>query len=134
MCQTQEAVRELDQNEQLTTKRGHFGPVGKHHSQATLEGLGCMWGGGTFQGVFQVYKEHGPEAKQSSDPPETSAQKNPPEKQIYVATQKGTHTLKTMLGTEHVGMWYVLCPETQMITHMQGTDISELSTVSHVCC
>lgn len=88
MCQTQEAVRELDQNEQLTTKRGHFGPVGKHHSQAALEGLGCMWGGGTFQGVFQVYKEHGPEAKQSSDPPETSAQKNPPVKQIYVATQK----------------------------------------------
>ena len=88
MCQIQKPVRELDQSKQLSTKRGQFGPVGKNQSQAALEGLRSMWGGGTFQGVFQVYKEHVPEAKQSSDPPETSGQKKPPAKQIYVATQK----------------------------------------------
>ena len=53
-----------------------------------LRGWGVCGVGGTFQGVFQVYKEHVPEAKQSSDLPETSGQKNPPEKQIYFATQK----------------------------------------------
>ena len=58
-----------------------------------------------------------------------------PQRSRYILQhKKGAHTLKTMLGTEHVGMWYVLCPETQMSTHMQGPDISELSHVSHVCC
>ena len=125
MCQTQEAVRELDQSEQLSTKEVTLGRWESTRARLLLRGWGVCGVGGTFQGVFQVYKEHGPEAKQSSDPPETSAQKNPPQQSRYMLPhKKGTHTLKTMLGTEHVGMWYVLCPETQVSTHMQGTDIS----------
>ena len=88
MCQTQEAVRELDQSEQLSTKEVTLGRWESTRARLLLRGWGVCGVGGTFQGVFQVYKEHGPEAKQSSDPPETSAQKNPPAKQIYVATQK----------------------------------------------
>ena len=76
----QEAVRELDQSEQLSTKEVTLGRWESTRARLLLRGWGVCGVGGTFQGVFQVYKEHGPEAKQSSDSPETSAQKNPPSK------------------------------------------------------
>lgn len=64
--------------------------------------------GGTFQGVFQVYKEHVPEAKQSSDHSETSGQKNPPERaDIFCNTKKVPTPSKTYAGDRACG--HVVC-------------------------
>lgn len=92
---------------------------------------GSSWGAGVYVGWgvhFKVcfrFTKNMDQKQNSLVTLQRHLHRRTPQRSRYMLPhKKGTHTLKTMLGTEHVGMWYVLCPETQVSTHMQGTDIS----------